>query len=174
MTEQNESEVRVSGEKEARFDHRVVFEPGYNYLHETGPRRRGQHGMGIRFSLIGEAGATQFLMNTMWTPLGEIDKASSVREAVHCDHFDYRFSTSGLVRPPSGMHVGIHWRTPLYDDDTSAGKCDLWDGECYYDASFGASDAVLRDFIAEGDKAVWRHLEEWYESRSTPAPQEES
>ena len=34
------------------FERRVKFQPGYNYLHETGPKRRGQHGMEIAFALI--------------------------------------------------------------------------------------------------------------------------
>lgn len=147
--------------KTNEFERRVAFEPGYNYLHETGPKRRGQTGMRIRFSLIGDQGAAQFLMSTMWTPLGEVDANVRIKEPVHCDHGD---SFGGLIRPPSGSCVGLHSRKPFaYETEAAPGKCDLWNGDCYYDASFCASDDVLLDFIQEGDEAVWRHLAEWYE-----------
>lgn len=144
------------------FERRVHFQPGYNYLHETGPQRRGQCGMRLRFLLIGPEGASQFLMNTMWTPLGEVDAGD--REPCHVDYWQHdKFGSYGLVRPPSGWDLGYHWTTPQYDGQDSM-ECDLLpDGQCFYDGSGLAADDVLRDFIAEGEDAVWRWLEKRYQ-----------
>lgn len=146
------------------FEKRVKFEPGYNYLHETGPRRRGQHGMGIRFLLIGPEGAAQFLMQTFWTPLGQVDSAAE-REPVHIDYWQHdQWGGFGLVRPPSGADLGYHWPTPQYEDQP-ASDCDILPaGHCYYDGSGLAADRVLRDFVREGEPAVWRWLEKRYQS----------
>lgn len=146
----------------AAFEKRVTFQPGYNYLHETGPQRRGQHGMSIRFLLIGAEGATQFLMNAMWTPLGQVDEGS--REPCHVDYWrGEQWGEDGLVRPPMGSDLGYHWTAPQYEEQQPQ-TCDvLPGGQCYYDGSGLAADEVLRDFISEGEQAVWRWLEKRYQ-----------
>lgn len=152
------------------FRRRIDFEKGYNYLHETGPKRRGQHGMGIRFLLVGPQGASQFLMNTSWTPLGEVDEDKTFengyhREPVHIDHWRQEtYGRFGYIRPPSGFDLGYHWRRPLWEgQEEYARPCPYLDGDlCYYDGSGLAGDEVLRDFIAEGERAVWRHLVKRY------------
>lgn len=144
----------------SEFERRVKFVPGYNYLHETGPRRRGQHGMEIAFALIGEQGAVSFEFNTMWTPLGEVDGDS--REAVHTD---YRAGLYGspAIHPPTGRGVFIHWRSEFDAHLGSSSGCGwLGGGTCWGDATFLGADPILRDFVAEGKEAVWRHLAEWY------------
>lgn len=160
------------------FERRVIFEPGYNYLHETGPKRRGQHGMAIRFLLIGPQGAAQFLMGTSWTPLGEVDKDANGeplhREPVHIDYWkteDYGMGPHkfGLVNPPDGYDLGQHWTEPLYNGQDPM-ECELLPGgQCYYDGSGLNADPILKDFITEGEEAVWRHLEEHYDYCVTEA-----
>lgn len=160
----------------AKFKKTVVFEPGYNYLHETGPRRRGQHGMTIRFSLIGPNGAAQFSFGTRWTPLGEVDKEVSrdkyAREPCHIDTwsepgtFGMRF---GLIPAPSGICIGLHSPKPFKHDPNAemctASVCDILPGKvCYFDASYTASDEVLRKFISDGEPAVWNELKGWYKN----------
>jgi hypothetical protein len=149
----------------------VHFEPGYNYLHETGPRRRGQHGMQIRFVLAGPEGATQFLMGTGWTPLGQVDEGVRENEPCHVDHWQHFMgSRFGQVNTPSGYDVGYHWRTPMWDDQTSMGPCAYLGGdECFYDGSGLRADPILRDFIAKGEPAVWRALIDEYRLRSQEA-----
>lgn len=147
----------------APFKRIVRFEKGYNYLNETGPGRRGQHGMDIRFVLVGPHGASQFLMNTSWTPLGQVD-AGVDREPCHVDYWrtsgSYR---SGTVTPPTGFDLGYHWRTPLYEDQTRMDNCDYLGGApCYYDGSGLVADDVLKDFISHGEPGVWRWLVKRY------------
>lgn len=148
------------------FRRHVRFEKGYNYLHETGPKRRGQHGMGIRFVLAGPEGATQFLMNTSWTPLGEVDKDAKHNEPCHIDpdglitrNYGVGEHTFGMVHAPSGYDLGYHWRTPQYEgQEPGFRRCEWLGGPCYYDGSGLAGEEVLRDFISQGEPAVWRWL----------------
>lgn len=154
-------------EETDKFRREVRFEPGYNYLHEEGPKRRGQHGMQIRFILIGDHGASQFLMGTSWTPLGEVDPDDS-REPCHIDYWQESTASGfrhkfGLVNPPSGYDLGYHWAEKLYDGQSSA-ECEFtYSGECYYDGSGTQSDDVLKDFIKDGEPAVWKWLEKRYQ-----------
>lgn len=148
----------------SEFERRAKFVPGYNYLHETGPQRRGQHGMEIAFALIGPLGAIAFEMNTMWTPPGIVDAGS--REVVHVDYEQTdRWGTTGLVRPPSGIAVFVHWRK-AFDAFLSEPRdgCGWLDGDpCWGDATYTGSDPILRRFIKEGEDAVWSALDEWYQ-----------
>ena len=161
------------------FERKVMFVPGYNYLHETGPKRRGQHGMAVQFFLLGDEGVVHWIFNTMWTPLGEVDKPDplnpgrDLHEPVHCDYTrleDYGIGPSrfGYVRPPSGTDIGHHWPTPLYDGEHERTNCE-WlsrDGTprgCYSDGSGLRADEILRRFIAEGDTIVWAELETYYD-----------
>lgn len=149
------------------FERRVLFEPGANYLHETGPSARGQRGMRIRFLLVGRLGAEQFLMSTSWTPLGPVDRRVDpyLREAVHVDHW-YGDPPGGVVRPPVGYDLGYHWARRLFPDQEPF-ECDvLPGGRCYYDGSGLAAEWVLREFIAGGEDAVWRQLESRYHARA--------
>lgn len=171
----NEAELTVADLEhliaEPTFRRRIDFEKGYNYLHETGPGRRGQHGMGIRFLLVGPHGAAQFLMNTSWTPLGEVDEDKTFengyhREPCHVDRWEKEpYGTFGYVRPPSGFDLGYHWATPQYpeQEEYARDNCPYIGGrKCYYDGSGLGGDEVLRDFIARGERAVWHHLVKRY------------
>lgn len=144
------------------FVRRVQFQPGYNYLHETGPKRRGQHGMEIAFALIGPLGSVSFELNTFWTPPGPVDEGRT--EVVHFDEVGRRWGDP-VVRPPSGTAVFIHWRDEFPDTLGQRDACSWLDGAlCWGDVTYSGSDPILRDFIREGDAAVWRHLADWYES----------
>ena len=45
----------------------------------------------------------------------------------------------------------------------SYGACSYLNGrDCFYDGSGLRADAVLKDFIADGERAVWHHLIEEY------------
>lgn len=150
------------------LERRIRFYPGYNYLHEIGPKARGQHGMEIHFTLLGELGAVDVGFSTHWTPLGEVDKDkkfSGRDPAVHCDYEDpWGY---GTVSPPSGIVVGIHRATPFPHDPeaefNTRGKCELLPGgECYWDGSYTAADPILKAFIEEGEEPVWKELAGWY------------
>lgn len=152
---------------DATFRRSVHFEPGYNHLDETGPKARGQHGMGIRFILVGPEGAVTLLMNTGWVP-------------PHPDHAitPRKYETiEPLVHPnprswdlyPTGSHIGFHWATDpdVYTSSIGPSRCQyLGPGkECWFDAGYGMSDPVVGELIKKGDAAVWRALLGYYKHR---------
>lgn len=139
----------------------VLFQPGYNYLHETGPRRRGQHGMEITFAFIGPLGATTFVFNTMWSPLGEVDPSPSWGQPCHVDR------EGQYVHHPRGVDVGRHWGSPIpgYEEYAyQSSNCRITGGFCEYDGSGLRADKLLREFISKGEPAVWRELIAFYRS----------
>lgn len=132
--------------EEARGEFRRVLQstPGFpltpNY---------GQRGMDLRFVLIGELGATQFLMFTDWVPREPKGRRGS-------------WSASF----PMAADLGFHWKTNPWGDADFGGKmpdCDWLGGAgCYYDGSGLNAEPVMARFIAEGFDAVWEELERYY------------
>ena len=139
----------VEWRERGHYEVAVIFEPGYNGR-EGGPYDAdyGVHGMQIRFVLRDAKGATQFLMACGWVPGVEgvpIGLAS---------HY------------PSGWDLGYHALAPQYEGQGSMGPCDYLSGqECFYDGSSLRSDAVLEAFVREGERAVWRALQEEHQYR---------
>lgn len=121
------------------FERILYTTPGYN--DRGGPY--GVDGLRLRFVLVGELGATAFLMSTGWAP-GE------------------KMSPALADLYPSGWDRGFHWRSQLYDY-LSPGTCDvLEEGTCYYDGSGLAAEPLLQRFIVEGMAGVWDDLESYY------------
>ena len=142
----------------------VLFQPGYNYLHEKDPNRRGHRGMEVTFAFIGPLGATTFVFDTMWSPLGEVDHSPSWGQPCHVDR------EGQYVHHPQGVHFSRHWRKPIreVEEDSSLiytdEGCSLTGGFCEYDGSGIRADNLLREFIAKGEPAVWRELIAFYRS----------
>lgn len=112
----------------------------------------GQHGMDLRFVLVGELGATQFLMMTDWVPGSTGERG--------------RY-TGGAPSFPMAADLGYHWKTYPHGDggDESWGRmdeCEWLPGGCWYDGSGLNAEPVMRRFIAEGMDAVWAELESYY------------
>lgn len=161
----------MSGES-GGFRREIRFKAGYNHLHMGGQRRGQQHGMEIIFLLFGDLGVTDFVLGTSWTPLGPVDEDAPGREPVHIEPDNWRTGAilnykHGLVSPPTGFDLGYHWLTPTYagEEMYADDECPfLPEGSmCHRDGSAAQADEVLRDFLAEGDEAVWRWLERRYE-----------
>lgn len=122
---------------------RRVFqvEPGYN---DRGGKY-GVAGMGFRFVLIGDQGATQFTMNTGWVP-GE--KPSRLTYDLY----------------PSAWDLGYHWKVNPFGSEYHShfDDCEWLPGECWYDGSGLNAIPVMHRFIQEGMPAVWQELEDYY------------
>lgn len=108
----------------------------------------GQHGMDMRFGLIGELGATQFLMFTDWVP--QSAGRTSLRSSASCF--------------PMAADLGFHWKVDPYGDGSMRmPDCDFLGGsDCFYDGSGLNAEPVMKRFIAEGFDAVWEELERYY------------
>jgi hypothetical protein len=144
------------------FQRQVEFEPGYNELHD--PAGSGCAGMKIRFVLLGDYGATQFLFDTGWTPLGPVDEhLKDERSRWPISATTHESAVSRIY--PLGMDVGYHWATPLHRDQEPM-ECEYtMTGECYYDGSSLAATDLAREFMIHGEKAVWKELEWRYNSQ---------
>ena len=97
----------------------VNFEHGFDYRGDPDPKKSqyGCHGLNIRFLVIGEKGAVQFLIYSMWLP-----------------SMDLRH----LKKPSSGpmaADLGYHSRTPHYEGQSKRNPCEYIPGGCYYDGS---------------------------------------
>lgn len=138
------------------FVRRIEFEPGYDCMtalgEEAGRRCHGRHGMNVRFLLIGEEGAVQFLMYASdWLP-GSIEHGHTRRD----------LPLMGAM----AADLGHHWLRPVYEGEESHGsKCEyLADAPCFYDGSGLNADPLLVAFFDSGPDAVWEYLTAyWFE-----------
>lgn len=133
--------VKISG----AYDKRSLI-PGENY------------GIGaciIWFILKGPKGAVQFQIGTDWY-LPEVQEELSVKHP-HKDKY--------IFPKPSGWDVGYHSPVPMYEGQSSIGKCDILDCECYYDGSGTRAHEWIPSFIAGGTEWLWPRLEKEYKER---------
>ena len=135
----------------------VRFEPGFD--RRTGDTRtnHGIHGMQIRFLLVGEKGAAQFLLFTNWLP------ESTAQE--YADSRSYYQWQAYLA------DIGYHARVPQYaEDEPFSENCPVIGGRCYYEGSSLRAWPVYWAMTREGDAAVWRALAEVYARISAAGP----
>lgn len=136
--------------------HKITFEPGHDCIRfkckwghaacrpEEGGSH-GIHGLEIRFLVVGEEGAVQFLLYTGWPPEPKTGPQHSGR--VPAD-------------------LGYHARTPQYEGQSSMGPCGFLEGdECYYDGTSLGADEPFRILCNDGDEALWAFLEAEYRAR---------
>lgn len=120
--------------------HRIEFTPGYNHRDRKGG---GVHGMEIRFLLVAERGAVQFVMNTGWVP-GE------------------KMSPSLAGYFPTGYDLGYHWPVKQYAEQYES-ACDvLPQGSCFTDGSMSNADPIVERFVCDGEDGVWDELDAYY------------
>lgn len=148
------SVTEVRGE----FTRRVTFEAGYDHRafpEACGGGGHGQHGMTVRFVLLGAAGATQFVFN-----LSHFVPGNASRGKVRTGH--------SAVEAAYAVDLGYHWPTPRYEGQTSF-DCDvLAAGQCFYDGSGLNADPILEQFLAGGPPAVWAALGSYYRELQVP------
>lgn len=142
------------------FERQVVFTPAFDRRHQN----YGIHGVELRFHLIGEHGATQFVIFTNWQ-LPEVTKEQDARPP------DRRFPH--LSCHPMPADLGYHRLTPAYEgQQVLSEECELLGGKpCYYDGSGLMAQDVFDLFTREGDAAVWRELERFYRTSVLDEPE---
>ena len=72
------------------------------------------------------------------------------------------WKAKGYVSEPMGYDVGYHSPTPIYDGQDLMGKCDLLDGDCYYDGSSLRAEEWFKIFMEDGYERIWEMLEDYY------------
>lgn len=128
-------------------------EPGNNY---------GVHCVEMRWYLIGEKGAIQFVLYTGW----------------HLPHVLAEHKFNGhltTLMKPRPADIGYHSPVPMYEDQAPmSGECNVIGGTCYYDGSTLNAERFFDLFVKEGDEAVWKLMEGWYESQFSEAVAQET
>lgn len=157
-------------ERNGPMERRIGFEVGYDHLafpEACGGGGHGRHGMGLRFTLAGPAGAVYWLMNMpQWLPgntgrsLGDVPAVPGGVSAV------VPVTAPGLADARPYMR-GHHSPRPLWsdpDDPPEPSACHLLPGgACYSDGSSLDAIPVLDAFLAHGPMAVWAALARYYQ-----------
>ena len=137
------------------MERRIEFYPAYDKRDPDPTKSYGIGSVMVRFLLIGERGAIQFLFSSGWV-LPHVAKeyeAMPGRNVADC-------------LKPMGFDLGYHSHTPMYEgQELQDENCDVLGGPCYYDGSGLAADEVLQILITEGHDAVWERLEQEYTRR---------
>lgn len=145
-------------DRRGTMERRISFEVGYN--HSAFDCGHGQHGMNLRFTLIGPHGAVTWLVfMTNWVP-GNVSGFGTVPA------IDPVSLVVPILYPTLGdgmaADLGFHSNEPSYRDHESM-DCDLLPaGYCYYDGSGLAAGPVLEAFLEHGPMAVWASLARFY------------
>lgn len=133
----------------------VRFTPAYDKRDPDPKKDYGIHGVELRFALVGELGATQFLVFTNWQLPHVTEEAISksvsaaTRISLKC-----RFL-------PMAADLGYHSRAET-EYGSHFEECDLLGTECWYDGSGLNAEPVFDRLLREGDEAVWDELEQYY------------
>jgi hypothetical protein len=152
-------------ERVGNIERRIVFEVGYDHRafpDECGGGGHGQHGMNMRWVLIGPKGAVQWLVYmTNWVP-------GNVRHGeVGAEHPVSIVPVNRVIGDGMAADIGYHSPVPLWEGQEEYGhmKCELLpEGECYYDGSGVNAEPLLEAFLAHGPHAVWAALARYYGS----------
>jgi hypothetical protein len=141
------------------MEKQIKFNPAYDKRHSDPSKNYGIHGVTLRFHLIGELGAVQFVLYTNWQ-LPHVTKEQSTKLNPISGDLHW------LCRPMPA-DLGYHSPKPMYDDHTTMdGPCDLLGGKpCYYDGSGLNAEPIYETLLREGDEGVWKALEDYYVSR---------
>lgn len=138
------------------FTRKVEFTPPYDKRDPSPSKNYGIGSLIIRFVLVGEKGATQFVMATGCYPL-------------HVHKEWERQGRTGLG--PMGYDVGYHSPHPMYEGQSATENCAYLNGApCYYDGSGLAANDLLARFLEDGEDVVWAELESVYRSRFVEVP----
>ncbi len=145
------------------FERRVKFTPSYDRRNADRSKDYGIGAIRIWFYLIGEKGAVQWQIGTNWfvpsaqQHLRAVDPGRSLAN-----------SLGGNEYQPQAWDLGYHSPEPLYDYQRESGcsqtNCDVLGGPCYYDGSSLNAERLIIPFLEGGDEAVWRELEDYYNS----------
>lgn len=145
------------------MERRLAFEVGFDHRafpDACGGGGHGQHGMTMRWLLIGPRGVVQWVANMHnWVP-GNIrcgDVGSGV--PISLVPANPRFGDT------SATDLGYHSPKPLWEGQEEWGtrECSLLpEGYCYYDGSGMNAEPILEAFLAHGPHAVWTALARYY------------
>ena len=127
----------------------IKFEAAFDKRHPDPKKNYGIHGVTMRWHLIGELGAVQFVVYTNW----QLPHVRAEGEKKHWEPFLWQ---------PMPADLGYHSPKPLYEGQSQSACHLLPCGSCHYDGSALNAGPVFEALISGGDEACWRKLEEYY------------
>ena len=128
------------------FIRELVFYPAYSKIAEGYGRGCAE----IAFYLIKDNQAVQFKLMTQWFPE---DERRTLKQQ---GYYPYLYGTD----------LGYHSPTPLYEGQSpmNEGKeCHIIKCSCYYDGSSLNAEPVFELLVNEGEEAVWKYLEKYFD-----------
>ena len=140
---------------------KIEFAPAYDKRHDNPNKNYGIHGVNIRWLLIGETLATQFLVFTNWQ-LKNVQDELVTKAYQGIQSGESKFLIEMML--PMAADVGYHSLFPLYDDDRPTGDlCEYLGGKpCYYDGSGLRAEDLYWKFVERGEDAIWESLQDDY------------
>jgi len=129
----------------------VRFQAGFDKRDSDPNKNYGVSGVRITFFYGNPVdGYVQFVILTDWYPTCMKNEARGMQERL-----------AGIY--PMAADVGYHSPKPFYDNHMKM-ECDMMEqGHCYYDGSGLHAEHVMKKLLDEGDEAVWKHLEEYWD-----------
>lgn len=137
------------------FTRKISFQPAYDKRSATPSKNYGVHGVDLRFTLKGAEDGVAFCVFTNWM-LPHVQAETDARPVTP----DHTF----LFHKPQPASVDGHWRISQYEGQTPTTGCDITGGDCYCNGSGLLAEDLFNLLVAEGEEAVWKKLEEIYES----------
>ena len=142
--------------EENEFEKIVWVSPAFDKRDDDPAKNYGVGACRVTFILKGALGAVQFMIGTNWH-LPHVQREKRSWQHDYETRFDKIY--------PEGWDVGYHSPKPMYDDHKPMAKCDVIDGDCYYDGSSLWADEWIEDFLKGGTDWLWPKLEEVYRER---------
>ena len=134
------------------FKREIRFYPAFDKRDPDSSKNYGIHGVEMRFLLMGDKGAVQFVLYTNW----------------HLPHVmeELEAKQNRAYNPfkPLPADLGYHSLKPMYDGHpVTTGSCEYLDGKpCYYDGSGLNAEDIFRILVSQGGEAVWVQMEYYY------------
>jgi len=140
------------------MEREIRFFPAFDKRHKDPNKNYGIHGVNLLFLLKGEKGVIQFLIYTNWQ-LPHVQREVDARSP--------SLSFPYLYHQPMAADIGYHSPVPMYEgQDMMTDKCEYLDGKpCYCDGSGLRAQEFFDVLRKEGDKGLWKALEEEYKHR---------
>lgn len=145
-------------ERHGDLERCIAFEVGYDHRafppEACGGGGHGQHGMTMRWMLIGPRGAVQWVCSMPnWVP------GNVVYGSVNAESFSL---VPAHIEDGHATDLGYHSPVPQYAGQDTRECHILPEGSCYYDGSGLNAEPVLEAFLAHGPQAVWATLASYY------------
>ena len=129
------------------MERRIEFKEAYDKRDPNPAKNYGIHGCDMRWYLIGEHGAVQFVVFTNW----------------YLPHVSKELEERGHLGAPIPADLGYHSKIARYEgQEPMDDECNVIGCQCFYDGSSLNAEPIYRALVAEGSEAVWKELEAYY------------